>query len=91
MPVIQVGPLALPVYPLALILGGWLGLEVSARGGAAAGAGRRSHLQCGLCRADCGRHRRQAGARGDVLVGLSQPAAGDHRPQHAGLFARARP
>ncbi len=31
MPVIQIGPLALPVYPLALILGGWLGLEVSAR------------------------------------------------------------
>lgn len=31
MPVIQVGPLALPVFPLAVLLGGWLGLEVSAR------------------------------------------------------------
>lgn len=31
MPVIQLGPLALPVFPLAVLLGGWLGLEVSAR------------------------------------------------------------
>jgi phosphatidylglycerol:prolipoprotein diacylglycerol transferase len=31
MSVIQVGPLALPVFPLAVLLGGWLGLEISAR------------------------------------------------------------
>lgn len=31
MPVIQVGPLALPVFPLAIMLGAWLGLEISAR------------------------------------------------------------
>lgn len=31
MPVIQLGPLALPVFPLAVILGGWLGLEISTR------------------------------------------------------------
>lgn len=30
-PVIQLGPLSLPTYPLALLLAGWLALEVAAR------------------------------------------------------------
>ncbi len=31
LPVLQVGPLAIPVYPLALLLAGWIALEVAAR------------------------------------------------------------
>lgn len=31
LPVIQLGPLSLPTYPLALLLAGWLALEVGAR------------------------------------------------------------
>lgn len=31
LPVLQIGPLSLPTYPLALLLAGWLALEVAAR------------------------------------------------------------
>jgi phosphatidylglycerol:prolipoprotein diacylglycerol transferase len=31
LPTLQIGPLSLPTYPLALLIGGWLALEIAAR------------------------------------------------------------
>ena len=85
LPILQLGPLALPIYPISLLLAFWAGLALSARSRAPSGRGRRSHVERGIVRSAGDDHSRTAGARDRVLARLSLAAARDRWAECPGV------